>query len=113
MNTKTATIILVVLLVLGALLLLALVYGYAAEGAVKAALADQDTYATSAQRSTTVCVGLFNGCDTVQSATTTAQRTTPAEGKGVSTIDLLLVLAASVVLLFGMGVVVFRDDLES
>ena len=113
MNTRTATIILGALLVVGALMLLALVYGYAAEGAVKAALADQDTYATSAQRNTTVCVGLFNGCDTVQTSTTTAQRTTPAEGKVLSDIDLLLVLAAFVVLLFGMAVVVFREDLQA
>lgn len=106
---KLATVVLVGLCVLGALLLLAIVWGAAAEGAVNAALADQSTYATSAQRSTTVCVGLFNfGCDTAQTSTTTAQRRT--DDAQHNPFELLLVLALSTALLFGMALVVFLGE---
>lgn len=104
---KLATIVLVGLVILGALLLLAIVWGAMAEGAVREALS-QDTYATSAQRSTTVCVGLLNlGCDTAQSATTTAQRQTTDRPR--SPLEVLLVLACTVPVLFLMALLAFKD----
>lgn len=109
MTTKTASIVLVALVVIGGLLLVALVFSASAGDAVKAALAD-DTYATSAQRSTTVCVGLFNfGCDTAQTSTVTAQRETK-EQEPIDALELLLVMAAGTTLIFVMGVAVIAHD---
>lgn len=105
---RVAIVVLVALLILGGLLLLAVVWGAMAEGAVKAALADQDTHATSAQRATTVCVGLLNlGCDTAQSATTTAQRQTTDRPR--SPLEVLLVLACSVPLFAVMALLAFKE----
>lgn len=94
MTTKTVSIILVVLLVIGGLLLVALVLTASAGDAVRAALADE-TSSASTQHSVTVCVGLANlGCKTVQTSAVTAQRTTPE--RQTRTRDLLLALAGGV-----------------
>ena len=109
---KLATIALGALVILGALLLLAIVYGYAAEGAVREALS-QDTYATSAQRSTTVCVGLFNlGCDTTQTSTATAERRT-ADDRPRSGLELLIVVSGCVVIMAILGMAVFGNEGEA
>lgn len=101
------------LAVLGALLLVAILLGAAAEDAVEQALA-ADPIAQSAQRSTQVCVGLFNlgACKSTQASTSTAIRQDKGRSSDVvrDLIGLACVVPMSLFVITGLAVKVLQDE---
>jgi magnesium-transporting ATPase (P-type) len=79
--------------------------------AVRTALADDQASAASTQRSTNVCVGLFNlgACRTEQTSTTTSTKAAPSP-LSPSPSEIILVLSVSIVAMVGAIVLfLFRD----